>query len=203
LPLWHTIPGETPIEDISGLKIKGISTREELNLYEARNVLKAVEKYLLGGRLTDKTAPFDFTWALRLHREMFGDVWKWAGEIRKNVTNIGVQPSQIEPKLYDLLLRLPYWKDMPLITQAVMLHHGAVFIHPFENGNGRWSRMLANIWTFREGGVPVRWPDELLGADSPARQDYLKAIKASDEGEYEPLIELHKKYTPPDDQQAP
>ncbi len=196
MPLWHAIPGETPIEDISGLKVKGISRREELNIHEARNVLKAVEKYLLGGRPTAKTAPFDFTWALRLHREMFGDVWKWAGEVRKNRTNIGVEPTQIEARLYDLLGRLGYWKELPLVEQAAMLHHGAVFIHPFENGNGRWSRMLANIWTFREGGLPVVWPDEVLGTASPIREDYLKAIKACDAGEFGPLIDLHKQYTP-------
>ena len=94
MTLWHTLPGETPIEDISGLKIKGISRRDELNIYEARNVLKAVEKYLLGRRPTVKKAPFDFSWVLRLHREMFGDVWKWAGKVRTNRTNIGVEPGR-------------------------------------------------------------------------------------------------------------
>ena len=31
---------------------------------------------------------------LRLHKEMFGDVWKWAGKFRERDTNIGV-PSHL------------------------------------------------------------------------------------------------------------
>jgi hypothetical protein len=41
---FETLPGETPIGDISGLKIQGISTRGELNRYEAENVRKAMVK---------------------------------------------------------------------------------------------------------------------------------------------------------------
>ncbi len=194
MPLWHPIPGETPIEDISGLKIKGISLREQLNPCEARNILKAAEKYLLV-KPTKKTAPFDYAWALKLHKEMFGDVWSWAGTLRRDTTTIGVDPSQIESRLYSLLNNLPYWKDLPLVEQAAMLHHKAVFIHPFVNGNGRWSRMLANIWILREGGRPTQWPEELVGTKSPVREEYIKAIKAADDGEYGPLIEMHKRYT--------
>ena len=84
---------------------------------------------------------------------------------------------------------------MPLIEQAAMLHHKAVAIHPFENGNGRWARMLANIRLFQKGGVPTKWPEELVGSASPIRDDYLKAIKAADEGDYSLLIELHQTYT--------
>ena len=98
-------------------------------------------------------APFDFVWALQLHKEMFGQVWTWAGSTRKIDLNLGVPWQQVEIQLYDLLLRLPYWKDMPLFEQAARLHHGAVAIHPFENGNGRWSRMLANIWLKRQAAA--------------------------------------------------
>src|SRR5437588_508267 len=49
--LGRPIPGETPIDDISGLKAKGISLRKELNEVEAKNILKATVKYL-GGRLS-------------------------------------------------------------------------------------------------------------------------------------------------------
>jgi Fic family protein len=83
-----------------------------------------------------------------------------------------------------------------------MLHHKAVFIHPFENGNGRWSRMLANVWVFREGGVPTKWPEDLVGTTSPVRDEYLKAIRSADEGECAPLIELHQRYTPHEEEQG-
>ena len=140
--MFKTIPGETPITDASELKVKGIGTRRELNEVEATNIAKAFARYL-SGPITRKEAPFDYAWFLQLHREMFEDVWGWAGRLRKSVTSIGIEPKFIEQKLYDLSLNLPFWKNEPLLMQASMLHHQAVHIHPFENGNGRWSRLLA------------------------------------------------------------
>lgn len=71
---WATLPGETPIDDISRLKVKFITTRSELNKVEAENIRKAVVKYL-AAKPTPRMAPFDVAWVLQLHREMFGDVW--------------------------------------------------------------------------------------------------------------------------------
>lgn len=78
---------------------------------------------------------------------MFGDVWRWAGSFRKRETNIGSPPHEIELRLHNLLDHLKAWQvsEMSLIEQAVVLHHLAVQIHPFPNGNGRWARMVANI----------------------------------------------------------
>src|SRR5262249_7888350 len=102
MALWHPIPGETPIDDISGLKIKGITLRRQLNDAEARNIFKVLIKYF-GGALSLKTAPFSFSWALQLHQEMFGDVWQWAGVLRTVDLNLGVPWQHVETRLYDLL----------------------------------------------------------------------------------------------------
>jgi fido (protein-threonine AMPylation protein) len=192
--LFAPIPGETPIDDISELKIKGLRTRRELNLVEAKNILSAVKKYFTR-KPSARIAPFDYAWALRLHREMFGKVWGWAGRIRTKTLNLGVPPGQIEPQLYELFKNLPFWKDLPLVEQSAMLHHKAVHIHPFENGNGRWSRMLANIWLARNGSPWTKWPEETIGTESPLRSAYIAAIKLADDGDLDPLIELHLRYT--------
>src|SRR5258708_11461143 len=144
---WDPIPDETPI-DLSFLKDKSITSGQQLNLREAQNISRAVLKYL-AAKPTRASARFDFSWSLKLHGEMFGDVWEWAGDTRKADSNIGVPWPQINQGLFDLLNDLEYWEQhstISLLEQAVNLHHRAVQIHPFENGNGRWSRMLANIW---------------------------------------------------------
>ena len=46
-----------------------------------------------------------------------------------------------------------------LLDQAVFLHHRAVAIHPFPNGNGRWSRLISNIWLKLHDQPIVRWPE--------------------------------------------
>jgi fido (protein-threonine AMPylation protein) len=97
MPVFQPIPGETPITDFSELKVKGIFYRSELNRVEATNIARAMSRYL-GGTLTRKEAPFDYAWLLRLHREMFEDVWGWAGRLRTSVTNIGIEPLLIEQR---------------------------------------------------------------------------------------------------------
>jgi len=42
---WESIPGETPIEDFSELKVKGIFVRRDLNQVEADNILKVTDKF--------------------------------------------------------------------------------------------------------------------------------------------------------------
>jgi fido (protein-threonine AMPylation protein) len=127
---------------------------------------------------------------------MFEDVWGWAGRLRRSVTNIGIKPAHIEHQLYELSLNLPYWRESPPLTQAARLHHQAVHIHPFENGNGRWSRALANIW-LRVLGYPMTiWPATALSEESEIRAAYIATIQAADRGNEQPLIDMHTRYTP-------
>jgi fido (protein-threonine AMPylation protein) len=126
---------------------------------------------------------------------MFGDVWDWAGAVRTRDLNIGVPHSQIGGRLAELVKRLHSWSEFghSLEIQSVRLHHEAVRIHPFENGNGRWARLLANIWLKRHGMPIVAWPAE-LGANSTVRVEYLAAVKAADQGDDGPLTELHRRF---------
>ena len=56
---------------------------------------------------------------------------------------------------------------------AVHLHHRAVQIHPFLNGNGRWARLLANILLKLHKAPLTEWPEEAIGATSVIREEYL------------------------------
>jgi Fic-DOC domain mobile mystery protein B len=186
--------GETPI-DLSGLRLKTIGTRRELNRAEAKNIRKATVRYL-AVKPTDRAAPFTLSWARRLHKQMFGDVWKWAGEFRKENVNLGCDWHQIQSQLQGLLDDLFYWKQhgVPVLDQAVRLHHRAVQIHPFPNGNGRWARMLGNIWLKRHGHPITTWPEGTIGETSVVRDEYLAAIRAADAGDEKPLLELHRRF---------
>jgi len=89
---WGLLPGETPI-DVSGLKCKGIGTRSELNRAEAENIRKAVVKYL-AAKPSSRSAPFNLAWTKRLHKPMFGDVWKL---IRSSAERISSRNSAPKP----------------------------------------------------------------------------------------------------------
>ncbi len=184
---WKSIPGETPI-DVSGLKVSGVSNRSQLSVVEAENVRKAIVKYL-GGSLTRRTAKFDLSWMLKLHREVFGDVWDWAGKTRTSNLNLGDPWHQIQTRLQDLCDDLACrQKHSPdFVEHAAHLHHGAVLIHPFLNGNGRWSRLLANIWLKVNKQPLTEWPEEVIGETSVIRDEYLISIRAADSGDYPSL----------------
>lgn len=89
--------GKTPLDDTSGLLVDA-STRDELNTLEFQNVSEALLKYL-GRKPTERRAPFTYEWFLKVHREMFGKVWRWAGEIRKSDKNIGIDKMKIREAL--------------------------------------------------------------------------------------------------------
>lgn len=193
--LSKPIPGETPIDDISQLLIKGIRLRCELNAYEAENIRKAVVKYL-SRRPSVRSARFDISWCRKLHLEMFGEVWGWAGQFRTTELTIGIPAQHIETALHDLMENLKVWNttDMPLVEQGARLHHRAVEIHPFPNGNGRWSRLVANIWLKQQRQPLTVWPEEHVGEVSVIRDAYIAAIKQADQGNIEPLLAMHQQY---------
>ena len=190
------VPGETPIDDVSGIRVKGITTRGELSKFEAENILKAAMRYL-AKRPTLRIAPFTDTWSLKLHKQMFGEVWKWAGLPRtRDGYNVGQPFHQISPLLHGLMDDLKFWCDsgMEFAEQAARLHHRAVWIHPFVNGNGRWARLLANIWLRLHGQPITGWPEPLVGECSTIRDEYIAAVQAADDGDFAALVSLHRRY---------
>lgn len=190
------IDDATPLNDISGLKLpKGkVYTLKEIYEKEAQNIAKAILKYL-SAPPSKKEAPFSYSWMMELHHEMFGDVWEWAGKFRKIELSIGIQAYRAPMELKNMCDDVEYWsknKTYDLFEIAARMHHRAVQIHPFQNGNGRWSRMLANIYLRQHGKMPVRWQEDLLARENPKRSEYISALKKADNGDYSELIEMHR-----------
>lgn len=185
--------GQTPLDDISGLLVD-VKNRQELNDLEFKNISAAARKYLLKN-LTSKSAPFTYKWLQKIHKDMFGKVWRWAGIPRDSDMNIGVPKAKIGAEIHKLFYDLGQWeerKERPLEI-AAKIHHRLAFIHPFLNGNGRWARMVANLYLHREKLPIVQWPlDQKI-----FRPQYLKALKAADNGDNSLLLKLHKEYWKP------
>ena len=188
------IANATYIDDISGLKLDTSKpyTMQEIYLYEAKNITKATLKYL-SATPDKKLAPFSYEWFMILHRDMFGDVWKWAGKLRQVELSIGVKAYLVSMEIKKLVDDLEFWHQNRIfetVEIASRLHHRAVHIHPFLNGNGRWSRMLANIYLKQNGLTPTRWNENLLSKENTHRDSYINALKMADGGDYGELIRL-------------
>lgn len=191
-----TVKHSTPIDDISGLMLpkNRAYTLKEIYVKEAENIAMATIKYL-SHIPVKREAPFTYEWFLKLHFEMFGKVWQWAGKLRQTELSIGIRAYLIPIELKKLSDDLHYWeenKTYDIYEIATRLHHKAVKIHPFQNGNGRWGRMLANIYLRQNGLMPVKWQEELLAIENPKRNDYIKALKKADEGDFAELIKMHQ-----------
>jgi len=181
--------GETPLDDISGLKAKNITTRKKLDEVEAQNILKAYVKYTLTPSKLKKV-DFDFVFFRKLHKDMLSDVWSWAGEFRTFRTSIGIEANQIHQALYHLQDDLKFWeKNWDYKDTAVRLHHTLVKIHPFPNGNGRWARLVTDLWLLKNGYSMLEWGGNITEI-SVARSEYIVGLKEADSGSYERLKEF-------------
>jgi fido (protein-threonine AMPylation protein) len=84
-----------------------------------------------------------------LHRQLYGDIWSWAGVFRRHELNIGVAPEQIAVDLRTSFDTIRYrWENTADWTPrevGIATHAEAVRIHPFTDGNGRATRLLADL----------------------------------------------------------
>ncbi len=185
--------------DFSGLKLDKDKTysASEIYFFEAQNILKASLDYW-GGVPNKKSASLDTDFFLKLHKEMFGNVWDWAGKIRTVELNFGVKAYLVSTELKKLADDLNFWhenKSFDVMEIATRLHHRVVVIHPFLNGNGRWSRMLANIYLKQNNLSPTKWNEDFLAKENIHRSDYIQALKQTDNSDYEFLIKFQGNLT--------
>ncbi|CAN5335770.1 mobile mystery protein B [soil metagenome] len=186
--------GQTPLDDDDkeGLLIETISNRGELDEFEQQNIEKAVEwtlhrKFKQVNILTD-------AFIKEVHKKMYAGVWAWAGEFRKTNKNLGVDKLQIGIVLKALLDDTQYWIEHKTFEPdeiAVRFKHRIVSIHCFANGNGRHSRLMADIIIEHVFKKRVfTWGAANLVKRGDARSIYLKAVREADKGNYGTLIEF-------------
>lgn len=190
-PLGPQPHGGTPLthEDLEGLIPTYITTRAQLHEAEALGIARALQLR----RRPSVSDMLDDLYLRSFHRNLFGSVWKWAGAYRRLETNIGVAPAAIPTAVRDTVEDARIWLDSSTYADdetAVRFHHRLVLIHPFPNGNGRWSRIVADDFLVALGGDPLTW-GATLDVDTPTlRELYLGALRDADTGEFGPLLQF-------------
>ncbi|MEQ8628289.1 mobile mystery protein B [Ekhidna sp.] len=186
------INGQTPIdeEEKEGLLITTISTKKELDEFEQQNIEEAIQWLL--SRKFEPEQVFSEKFIRNLHKRMFGEVWKWAGQFRSSQKNIGVDPWQIATQLRMLLDDAQLWYQDAVYEPdelAIRFKHRLVSIHCFPNGNGRHSRLVADVIIEKLFGFDVfTWGSENLSNSSGQRDQYIRSVKAADREEFELLM---------------
>lgn len=193
------VEGQTPLdeEEKDGLLIPTITTREELDEFEQLNIQKAIEWTLRKKFKKEKILTEDFI--KDLHKRMFGDVWRWAGTFRNSNKNIGIDRFQIGVEFRKLLDDTKYWIEYQTYEPdeiAIRFKHRIVSIHCFANGNGRHSRLMADILIEHIFSLPVySWGSSNLVKADKIRATYLAGIRQADIGNMKLLIAFSRSAT--------
>lgn len=181
--------GNTPLsaEEKLGLLPSYITLRHELNEAEQINITEG-EKWATR-QLRDW---LDEASLRALHRRMFGKVWSWAGEYSKETNRrIGSDSFQIPLDLRQMLGDVRYWVEkntFPPDEIALRFHHRLTQIHPFPNGNGRFSRLAADLLVKHLGEPYFTWGRTSLIEAGETRRQYIEALRAADRHDIEPLL---------------
>jgi Fic-DOC domain mobile mystery protein B len=186
--------GATPLDpdEMGGLLIDSNTTQSELNSAEQESILNS-SQWIFGRNhkniLTD-------TFFKELHHKMFGSVWTWAGKYRKSNKNIGIDWPDVSVEVKKICDDTRYWIENKTYSRndlGARFHHRVVWIHPFSNGNGRFSRILTDLLMKQSGLDEFSWGQKLGKADdfvqeTQLRKEYIAALREADQKKFDRLI---------------
>jgi Fic-DOC domain mobile mystery protein B len=194
-------PDATPLteEERKGLRLP-VLTRAELNQAEAENISLAMLWLFQSRRRLRPEAVIREDWLVRLHKRMYDQVWTWAGKYRTSDRNIGVSYWQIRLDMRNLEADAQAWLADTGPTRftadecAIRFGYRLVVIHPFPNGNGRWSRLASDALVVALGERRFTWGGASLTEAGQVRRDYIAALQAADHtGDVGRLLEFARR----------
>ena len=187
--LFSDEDGNTPLsaEERLGLIPTYITLRHELNEAEQINITDGENWATRQSRNM-----LDEDILRELHRRMFGKVWAWAGGYSKETNRrIGSDSFRIPLDLRQMLDDVRYWIEhdtYPADEIALRFHHRLTQIHPFPNGNGRFSRLATDLLAKHLGQPYFSWGRTSLIEAGATRGQYIEALRAADHHDLEPLL---------------
>lgn len=130
------------------------------------------------------------------HRWWLGNVYEWAGQDRSvNMSKGGFTfaaaaqvPRLLQEFEKNCLTRWTPCEDLAhddLVEAVAVTHVEFILIHPFREGNGRLSRLLADAMVVQAGHQPLDYSDW-----DARKADYIAAIHAGFSGNYAPMRAL-------------
>ena len=186
--VWQSV-----VEEKKGKKVRAL-IESQLSAFE----------YVLD--FATKNVPITSAWIRELHREICKEQ-----ETYTAITEIGLQNLPLPKGKYKTLpnhvlkqdetihsyapvdftasemMRLcdelnsdEFQKTHPVL-QSAYAHYSFVCIHPFADGNGRVSRALASVYTYRSHSIPL-----LIFAEN--RNEYIASLEEADKGSFQVFV---------------
>ena len=186
--------GATPGDDISGLLMAKLTTRAARHAVETESISRAYDKHIFRARRKKRASQWLTEEFLRnVHHDMFGMIWNWAGEYRRENLNIGMDwhliPEQVRLLCGDFLHWDSPTSTMPILEIAARLQNRLTKIHPFKNGNGRHARLITDIFLYSRRHPLPEWPQtHLISQGHQIREQYIAAMQNAGQGDFSPLV---------------
>jgi Fic family protein len=196
--------GETRSLLLHGLTAEGKPLRDHLDIRGHDEAVRGLEEIVHDDR------PLTEQFIREMHQVLLGEEhYKPAytatgqttrqrivpGQYKSSINNVTTaigetfyfaSPEETPARMNDLIIWYRQEAEAPIlhpVALAAEFHHRFVSIHPFDDGNGRMSRLLMNLILMRHG-----YPITVIKADETTRNRYLAALAEADASEPEPFL---------------
>lgn len=175
----------------------GIKRKREMDALEATNLFKvtmwAIQNYSAEHQFTAHDIQ-------QIHQEWLGAIYPWAGEYREVNISKGGFPFAMATYIPGLMAEFErdflakytpcnFNNHDEVIEALAITHCELVLIHPFREGNGRTSRLLATLMAL-QAGLPLL---DFSGIKGKEKQAYFQAVQLSVGRDYEPMKNIFRK----------
>jgi excisionase family DNA binding protein len=176
---------ETQLVIREGVTINGKSLNDHL---EAKNHPKAIEYIESLAKQKDIVRILQEKDVLKIHELIFSGILENAGNYRN--CQVYIEGSDQSPpsacEIPDLMKQLLQWlnnnpEELRPIELAAVFHHKLASIHPFDDGNGRVSRLLTNLLLINNGYT-------LTTIKRIDRKKYYDTLQKADRGNLQPFV---------------
>ena len=168
-----------------------ITTRQEIERVETELLFEVTDQLL---DEFDKNRRFSADDLLEIHRRWLGSVYGWAGKYRQVVMSKGnftfAAPAYIPRLMADFEEEIlakytpcTFKSRQKIVTALASVHTELILIHPFREGNGRVSRLLATLMAL-QAGLPFL---DFSGFEKERREEYFTAVRYGLDRNYEPM----------------
>ncbi len=174
----------------------GITDPIEMDRVEAEALIKATEALFHEYNADHQFSADDIC---HMHKVWLGGIYEWAGQYRNvnlskddfafaRVAQISKLMSQFEAEQLAKYTPCNLLDRDKIIKALAEVHTELVLIHPFREGNGRCSRILATIMAL-QAGLPILDFSLISGL---RKLDYFSAVQIGMDRHYEPMEELYR-----------
>lgn len=169
----------------------GIRRKREMDALEALKLAEATDYAIRHISVDHRFSAKD---VCALHRQWLGEVYPWSGEYRQvNISKGGFTfamaaqvprlMAELEKTVLAVYTPCQFKEPEKVIEALAVTHCELVLIHPFREGNGRLSRILATLMAL-QAGLPLL---DFSGIRGETRKAYFAAVQAGMGRDYAPM----------------